>query len=704
MTVAGWLPWIVAVWLFGVGLYGMVTSRNFIHLIGCLSVVQSATYVLLLGIGFRTGAIAPIFYDHPPGTPAVDPVTHALVLTDVVVGAAVTALLLALVLQLHKRRGTLDPEDLRPNERVMLSSTLPPLPVAGPLLVAALLLIFGHRLPRRIPDAIAILTAMVASVICAVLFGDAADAPITYWFGGWTPRDGQAIGIAFLVDQAGAGVATFIALLFTAALVFAWGYFDRVHAHFHVLMLLFMAAMIGFCLTHDIFNMFVWFEVMSVAGFALTGYALRASPLEGALNFTIMNSLGAYLMLGGIGLLYGFGGALDMTALGRFIAGRPPDPVVSAAFAMMATGLLIKAAQAPFHFWLPDAHAVAPSPVSVIFSGAMVSIGIFGLARLCFTVFAGDAVVMRVTHSLLLGLGVASAIIGASMAIKQRHLKRLLAFSTVSHVGLMLIALALLSRSGTQGLLIYLIGHGSVKAVLFMMAGVVLSRLGGIDEIELRGRGRDIWPAGLVMAAAGLLLAGLPVGIMDSGVVAIATAAHAAGKDWLAAPVLFCSCVTGAAVLRAAGRIFLGWGPVAGEEANSATEEETEDSGRPLWLMLLPAALCLLPAVFGANLVSGIAWRAAVAFMQIGELMANAAPAAPDLTKMLAWCSTGLAALIAAFQLLHRSLPPIVTGPVKRISRSAGGGLEYLHSGAIGDYVTWLVVGVALFALSLAAN
>ena len=111
------LPWAVSVWLLGVGLYGIVTSRNYVHLIGCLSVVQSSTYVLLLAVGYRTGAGPPIFYTHPVGTPAVDPVVQALVLTDIVIGATVTALLLALVLQLHKRRGTLDPEKLRPMQR-----------------------------------------------------------------------------------------------------------------------------------------------------------------------------------------------------------------------------------------------------------------------------------------------------------------------------------------------------------------------------------------------------------------------------------------------------------------------------------------------------------------------------------------------------------------------------------------------------------
>lgn len=111
---SGYLPYAVALWLFLAGLYGMVTSRHYVHLIGCLSVVQASTYVLLLAIGYRLGAGPPIFADHPPGTPAVDPVVQALVLTDIVVGATVTALLLVLALQVYKRKGSLDPEELRP--------------------------------------------------------------------------------------------------------------------------------------------------------------------------------------------------------------------------------------------------------------------------------------------------------------------------------------------------------------------------------------------------------------------------------------------------------------------------------------------------------------------------------------------------------------------------------------------------------------
>lgn len=108
------LPYAVAGWLFLMGLYGIVTSRNLIHLTVCLSVVQSSTYVLLLSIGFRTDAGPPIFANVPVGTPAVDPIVQALTLTDIVVSATVSALLLALAAQIHRRLGTLDPRATRP--------------------------------------------------------------------------------------------------------------------------------------------------------------------------------------------------------------------------------------------------------------------------------------------------------------------------------------------------------------------------------------------------------------------------------------------------------------------------------------------------------------------------------------------------------------------------------------------------------------
>jgi multicomponent Na+:H+ antiporter subunit C len=107
------LPYVVSAWLFVVGLYGIVTSRDLIHLVICLSVVQSSTYVMLIAVGYKKGGEPPVFADRPPSPRAVDPVVQALTLTDVVVGATVTAMLLAIAVQAHKRYGSLDPEKLR---------------------------------------------------------------------------------------------------------------------------------------------------------------------------------------------------------------------------------------------------------------------------------------------------------------------------------------------------------------------------------------------------------------------------------------------------------------------------------------------------------------------------------------------------------------------------------------------------------------
>ena len=106
------LPFLAAGWIFLAGMYGIVTSHNLVHAVGCLSVAQSATYVLLLGVGYRRGATAPVFSDLPTDAPVTDPVVQALALTDVVVGATLTALLLSLVIQIRKRSGTVDPEAL----------------------------------------------------------------------------------------------------------------------------------------------------------------------------------------------------------------------------------------------------------------------------------------------------------------------------------------------------------------------------------------------------------------------------------------------------------------------------------------------------------------------------------------------------------------------------------------------------------------
>ena len=147
--------------------------------------------------------------------------------------------------------------------------------------------------------------------------------------------------------------------------------------------------MVGFCLTGDLFNLFVFFELMSVSAYVLVGYEVgQRAALEGALTFAVTNTVGSILLLFGIGLLYGRTGALNLAQMGAALA-PGADALVGVAFALIACGLLVKAAVVPFHLWTADAYAVAPTPVCILLAGAFSELGLFGLARVYWTVFDG---------------------------------------------------------------------------------------------------------------------------------------------------------------------------------------------------------------------------------------------------------------------------------------------------------------------------
>ena len=252
---------------------------------------------------------------------------------------------------------------------------------------------------------------------------------------------------------------------------------------------------------------------MGAVAYALTAYKIEErGPIQGAINFAISNSVGAYAIFTGIGLLYARTGALNMAQIGAALQGHNADALVIVAMALIFIGLLTKAAAIPVHFWLADAHAVAPTPVCVLFSGVMVELGIYAIARIYWTIFAGPlGAHSEELRAILVAFGAATALWGAVMCFAQRHIKRLLAFSTISHVGLFLCGIGLLSTKGLAGAATYIVGHGLTKAALFMLSGVLLHRFATIDEFDLHARGRALPIVGVLFGIGGLLLAAVPV-------------------------------------------------------------------------------------------------------------------------------------------------------------------------------------------------
>ena len=658
---------------------------------------------------------------------------------------------------------------------VVSTSAVIPASVAVPLGGAALMAGFSWLLPRWARDLIAIAVALATTTLTLILMASSAGRPMIYWFSGWRPSEGMVIGIDYAVGPLGAGMASLAGLLASAALVYCWRYFDSARGRHHALILIFLAASVDFCLTGDLFNLFVAFELVAVTAFALTGYnAGHPAPLQGAINFAVTNSLGGMCVLMGVGFLYARTGSLNLAQIGQALTGRHADGLIVVAFALLTGGFLVKAAVVPFHFWLPDAYGSAPIPVCVLFAGVMSELGLFAVIRVWDTVFSGLAggsgPRMR---AVLLGFGILTAVVGAVMALAQIQLKRMLAFVTMSHLGIYLIGVGLLTPLGLAGASLLVIGDGLAKSALFLGVGVLQHQRGSVSEIKLRGRGRGLAVTGVTIVLGALVLTDLPPFVSSVGHALLAEAADQAGLPWLEIVIALSLILSSGAVLRAAGRIWLGWGTRESSRSDTGTAddpgEEAEDrsdtansasaegapgtqesagptgptrserardaggsadggsagadrdqdgrewSGRlrrvPLTMVLPP--LALLAIGLGLGLTSGIEEHAAAAAAAFSDRAAYAAvvlgthggsmptggrvvvPASPAASAGGVFTDLGqaLAALCVAGIALDRRAVGL-----RRALAAGTGWLRRLHSGLVGDQVTWLVAGLALLA------
>ena len=560
-------------------------------------------------------------------------------------------------------------------------------------------------------------TAAVVTVCCLALLVSCRDGTVVYWFGGWTPRGGIALGVAFAVDPVGAAMATLAGVLATAALTFSWRIFEAVRTLHHGLMLVFLAGIVGFCLSGDLFNMFVFYELFSVAAYALAGYQTTdPGTVRGALNFAITNSVGAILVLAGIALLYGRTGALNLAQLGQSLAGRPADRLVVVAFLLLMVGFFVKAAVVPFHFWLADAYALAPTVVGVLFAGVVSELGLYAVARVYWTVFSGPLEAVQGLRTIMLAGAVTTALVGGVMCVLQHHLARMLAYATVSHVGLTLAGFALLGPAGTGGAVLYLVADGLVKGALFISVGIIDHHLRDTDELRLAGRGRHLpWTAALLVAGA-LGLAGVPPFGTFLGKALLEEAALEAGRPWLIGLFVAVAALTSAALLRATGRIFLGLGPGGAPSRRRRPDESAGRHPHAHPTQVAPAVALLAGAV-ALGLWPGLTAAAEAAAARFTDRPAYAAavlrgaasqaPGAHPAVHLAAPAFWAALSAVGGLALALAALRPdrLPAGARDRLARAAGpavAALRRLHDVQIGDSVTWLVVGMAGFGALLA--
>jgi multicomponent Na+:H+ antiporter subunit D len=387
-----------------------------------------------------------------------------------------------------------------------------PLAVAFPL-GGALVAPLAGRVSARVPFAVAAGglagSTAVLGWAAPTVFGGRV---LAHFMGHWGPTGGRALGIAFAADPFGmvfalaaSGVGLLLVLYALAELRDLGG---LELGNFACLFLLLLAGLIGAALTADLFNLFVWFEVSALASYALTAFFLeRPLALEAAFKMLVLTTLASFAVFVGSAILYGTEGGLNFAQLGRSLVGPGAGTAALVALGLLVAGYATKAGLVPFHTWLPDAHTAAPGPVSALFSGLMVNLGILASGRLAFMVFDRSQVPVL---GLLTTLGVTSGLVGAAMALFQDDLKRLLAFDTVAQMGVLAVALGTGTHAGLAGATYHLANHALFKALLFLCAGAVVHTLGVERLSEMGGvaRRKPAVAAAFVVGIAAIV--GLP--------------------------------------------------------------------------------------------------------------------------------------------------------------------------------------------------
>ncbi|MBP8217735.1 MAG: Na+/H+ antiporter subunit D, partial [Thauera sp.] len=275
---------------------------------------------------------------------------------------------------------------------------------------------------------------------------------------------------------------------------------------FHPLVHGLLVGVCGAFITGDVFNLYVWFEVLLVGSFALLVLGGGKRRLSGTVVYVVLNLVATMMFLLAAGMLYGASGSLNMALLAQAFAADEVPATAHAAVVLMLTAFSIKAALFPVFGWLPASYHVAWTPVSALFAGLLTKVGVYALIRLV-TLFWPDA---GIAHEVLLWVACATMLIGVLGAAAQVEVRRILSFHIVSQVGYMILGLALATPLALAGAVFYLIHHIVVKANLFFIGGIA-ARLTGSERLAAMGGlyARAPWLA-LLFAIPALSLAGIP--------------------------------------------------------------------------------------------------------------------------------------------------------------------------------------------------
>lgn len=389
---------------------------------------------------------------------------------------------------------------------------------------------------------IAALTALTSAILSlygfvfVILYG-----PINYYFGGWIPP----VGIEYVYDH----LSSFVVLVinFVALFVIAYSYQPvekelpgKQTAYYSVVMLL-LTGFNGMIITGDLFNLYVFIEISSLASYALIGVGDKKAPFA-AFKYLIIGTIGASFYLLGIGYLYFMSGTLNMNDLYNILPHMNDSPTIIVALILIVVGLGIKMAIFPMHGWLPDSYTHAPSSSSALIAPIGTKVGAYAMIRLLYFVFGLNYFSQELAVSDLIAIFSSAGIIfGSILAIAQKEMKRMLAYSSVAQIGYIGLGIGLANPFGFIGAVLHLLNHAFMKATLFMVAGSIITKEGHSDIFKFDDTYRKKYP--WTMAAftvAALSMVGLPplAGFFSKWYLALGTIEN---SSWLFLAVILIS-------------------------------------------------------------------------------------------------------------------------------------------------------------------
>ncbi|MCD6480131.1 hypothetical protein J7L65_05035 [Candidatus Bathyarchaeota archaeon] len=324
----------------------------------------------------------------------------------------------------------------------------------------------------------------------------------------YLPGGAPPLGGCFEIDVLGVYMAGCISLLALLVAIYSTRYMEHEGrlTEFYTLFTLMNAGMVGVAMAGDFFTLFVFWEMMCISSYVLVSFMKhRPGPIEAGFKYFMMSATGSAFLLLSMSLLYGMTGTLNFAYASASLKAVEPTPWLLLLFTTLLIGFGIKSAIVPFHTWLPDAHPEAPGPISAMLSGIVIETGLYALTRVIYLTFP-----VSIFKPTFAALSVVTMTLANILALLQSDLKRMLAYSSISQIGYMLVGISTGTAYGLMGALLHIFNHSLMKGLAFLCAGSIVHQLGSREISEMRGLGRRMPFTSLSLSIALLGLGGVP--------------------------------------------------------------------------------------------------------------------------------------------------------------------------------------------------